>query len=69
MPDDEYIKWKRKEEDARAWDGESPIYDDDADIETKAFNISSAILIFLIIVFCILVPFIGYIYGVLDMRW
>lgn len=67
MPDEEYIKWKREEEEARASSRESPIYDDDA--ETKAFNLSSAVLILLIIVFCILVPFFGYIYGVLDMRW
>jgi hypothetical protein len=69
MPDEEFIQWKRKKEDARAWDQESPIYDDDSETKTRVFNFSSAILILFILVFCIIVPFIGYIYGFLDMRW
>ncbi len=66
MPDEEFFKWKRKAEDARAWKRDSPIYDDDSDIKSKVFNYSAAILLLLIIVFCVLVPMIGYAYGVLE---
>ena len=69
MPDEEFIKWKRKQEDARAWDRKSPIYDDNEDTKLKVFNYTSAILLLLIIVFCVLVPIIGYAYGFLDMKW
>jgi hypothetical protein len=67
MPDEEFMKWKRKEEDARAWKRQSPIYNDDAGTKSKVFNYTSAILLLLIIVFCVLIPIIGYAYGVLDM--
>ena len=69
MPDKEFIAWKRKAEDAHAWDPESPIYDGDSEKDTKVFNISSAILLLWIIAFFIIIPLIGYAYGFLDMRW
>ena len=69
MPDEEYLEWKRTQEDSQDRDRKSPIYDDDAETKSKVFNFSSAILLLFIIVVCILVPMIGLAYGFLDLRF
>jgi len=69
MPDEEYFEWKRKEEDTRDGARKSPIYDDNADTESKLFNYSSAIVLLFIIVVCVLVPMIGLAYGIVDVRF
>ena len=69
MPDEEFMKWKRRKDDARAWDSDSATYEEDQDLRTKIFRIGSSILIFLIIVFGVIVPLIGLLIGRLDFRW
>ena len=69
MPDEEYLEWKRKAEDARDPDRKSPIYDDNAETKSKIFNFTSAIVLFIIVVVCIIVPLIGFALGILDFRF
>ena len=69
MPDEEYLNWKQKQEDARDRGRKSPIYDDNAETSSKIFNFSSALLLLFIIVVCLLVPIIGLAYGFLDFRF
>ena len=59
MPDEEFIKLKRKTEDARAWDKDSATYQEDQDLRAKISRIFSSIVIFLIVVFGVIVPLIG----------
>jgi len=69
MPDEEFMKRKRKIEDARAWDKDSATYQEDQDSRAKLIRLLTSIVIFLIIAFGVIVPFIGLLTGSLDFRW
>ena len=63
MPGEDFIEWKRKQEDARAWDKRSATYQDDHDVATKRFNLITFIVLFFILVLEIIIPFIGLLNG------
>jgi hypothetical protein len=66
MPNEELVKWKRKAEDARAWDRDSATYQDAPDYLAR---IGISLLLLFIIGFFVVVPFIGLLTGILDFRW
>ena len=69
MPDKEFMKWKRKQDDSRAWDKDSATYEEDQDLRTKFYKTGLSIVIFLVIVLGVIVPLIGLLTGRLEFHW